>query len=144
MAVTAHFYDQFFVNLAAKVIDLTTDSLHIALTSNSYVPNQGTDEYWSTPQAYEITGTGYSAGGVALSSVTSSVANGVWTLNAANVSWTEATFTAYYAVIYDSTPGSASSAWPLIGYIDFGGAQSPSSGTFSITWSSGIGTITIS
>src|ERR1700757_3578112 len=143
MAVSAHFYDNFFVNLAAKDISLTSDTIKCALVSSSYTPNQATDEYWSTPQAYEISGTGYTTGGITLTSVTSSLVSGVWTFNAANISWTSATFSANYAVIYDSTPGTAATD-PLIGYINFGTTESPSAGTLSISWASGIGTVTAS
>lgn len=143
ITVSAHFYDNFFAAQAAKTINLASDTIKCALVSNSYTPNQATDEYWSTPQAYEISGTGYTTGGITLSSVTSSLVSGVWTFNAANISWTTATFSAYYAIIYDSTPGTAATD-PLIGYINFGGVESPSAGTLAISWASGIGTVTAS
>lgn len=49
--------------------------------------------------------------------------------DATDTAWTEATFTAYHAVIYDSTNTKS-----LICSIDFGGAKSVSSGTFTIQW----------
>jgi hypothetical protein len=141
MAVTAHFYNNFFTQLAAENINLTSDNLYLALVSSSYSPNQGTDTYWSTPQAYEITGTGYTTGGTAIGSI--AVTTSGWDFSGANASWTSATFSAAYAVLYDKKSSAGTS--PLIGYINFGGTESPSSSTFSITWNaSGIGQITVS
>lgn len=51
-------------------------------------------------------------------------------LSSANPSWTSATITAYGAVIYYSTGTGSTST--LIGYLDFGGAQSSSSATFTV------------
>jgi len=51
--------------------------------------------------------------------------------NATDSAWTTATFTAYHAVIYDSTAGN-----DLICSIDFGGAKTVSAGTFTIQWDS--------
>jgi hypothetical protein len=144
MAVTAHFYDNFWINLAAKTIDLTTDTLKGALVTSSYTPNLATDEFWSTPQADEVAnGNGYTTGGMTLTSVTFSLVSGVATLNFANLSWTSATFSASFLVIYDDQTGTASTA-PLIGIVEFGQVESPSDGTLSISWASGVGTITSS
>ena len=46
-----------------------------------------------------------------------------------DTAWTVATFTAYHAVIYDVTNTKS-----LICSIDFGGAKTVSSGTFTIRW----------
>lgn len=56
-------------------------------------------------------------------------------LDAADPSWANATFTARYGVVYDSTPGSAATN-PLIGLLDFGSDVSPSAATLSITFDS--------
>jgi hypothetical protein len=47
-------------------------------------------------------------------------------------SWAAATFTARYAVIVDTTPGSSATN-PLVGYCDFGEDVSPNNGTLAIT-----------
>ena len=135
--VAAHVYGEFIAALATKSVNLSSDAIKVMLVTSSYTPAQATDQYASTPQAYEISGTGYTAGGVALSSVTIADTTDVWTLSAANAVWTTATFTARYAIVYDSSPGSYASD-PLIGYVDFGGNQSPSGVTFTIAWASGI------
>jgi hypothetical protein len=136
VAVSAHVYGQFAAGLATKTMNLSSDAIKVALVTSSYTPAQATDQFWSTPQANEITGTGYTAGGAALTSVSITDTSNVWTLSAANTTWTTATFTARYAIVYDSTPGTAATD-PLIGYVDFGANQSPSGVNFSINWSSG-------
>jgi hypothetical protein len=55
-------------------------------------------------------------------------------LDANDVSWTSATFTARYAVIWSNTAGASSTTDPVLGYIDFGADQSPAGVTFSISF----------
>ena len=133
-------YNQFKTEIMNKVIDLEADTIMVALLDNSHSFDQ-TAVGWAVPDANELSaGGGYSEGGEALASkaVTQESTHGKF--DAADVSWTSATFTAYHAVIYDDTP--TSPADPLICSIDFGGAQSVSSGTFTIQWAAG-GILTI-
>lgn len=63
------------------------------------------------------------------------IGTAVTVLSAANMVWTSSGggFSAAYGLVYDSTPASYSSD-PVIGYYDFGGTLSPSSGgTLTIT-----------
>lgn len=137
ITVVSHVFGQFVNALATKTVNLSSDSIKVMLVSSSYTPSQAADTYASTPQAYEITGTGYTAGGAALTSVTLADSGNVFTLSAANVTWTTATFTARYAIIYDAQPGSYATD-PLIGYVDFGANQSPSGVNFQIAWTGGV------
>lgn len=119
-----------------KEIDWGSDTLKVALLTSSYTPNQDTHDYWDDVSANEVTGTGYTAGGATLASVTIGYTSGtnVTKFDAADVSWAASTITARYAVIYDDTPGTAATK-PLIAYVDFGTDQSSSAGTFTLTWS---------
>jgi len=137
MAVTAHVYGQFIASLATKTMNLSTDSIKVMLVTSSYTPNQASDQFANTPQANEITGTGYTAGGTALTGVTIADTGNVWTLSAANTSWATATFTARYAIVYDAQTGTLSTE-PLIGYVDFGANQAPAGVTFEIDWAGGV------
>jgi hypothetical protein len=56
-------------------------------------------------------------------------------LDAADSSWTSATFTARGAVIYKKR-GGAATADELLCYIDFAADKSCSNGTFTIQWNS--------
>ncbi|AKJ72124.1 hypothetical protein WKY82_09340 [Gordonia malaquae] len=142
MAVSAKLYANFHKSIGNKEVDLDSDAIKVMLCTSSYTPNQGTHQYKSSVTG-EVTGTGYTAGGATLASVTAGVTGNVFKFDADDVSWPSSTITARYAVIYDSTPGSDASR-PLIGYVDFGADVSTTSGTFQIVWnSSGIFTQTV-
>lgn len=143
MAVTAKLYGNVLTSLANKEIDLDSDSLKVMLCTSSYTPDQDAHRYKSSI-TNEVTGTGYTATGAALTSVTVTydAPSNTLTLDAADSSWTTSTITARYAVVYDSTPASDATR-PLICYIDFGADVISTAGTFSITWNAaGIATFT--
>ena len=140
---TTKTYGSLIAKAFNKEVDFDSDTIKVALLSSSYTPNQDTHDYWDDVSAYEVSGTGYTAGGATLAnkSVTYNSSTNVTKFDADDVSWTSSTITARYAVIYDATGTASTSA--LIGYVDFGSDQSSSSGTFSIVWdSAGIFTTT--
>ena len=143
MAVSAKVYTLFQKSLANKEIDLDTDTLKVMLCTSTYTPNQDTHQYKSSV-TNEVTGTGYTATGATLGSVTVTNSGHVVTLDAADTSWSTSTITARYAVVYDSSPASDATR-PLICYVDFGADVVSSGGTFQITWdAAGIVTFTAS
>lgn len=143
MAVSAKVYASFFLTLENKEIDLDSDTLKVMLCTSSYTPNQTTHKYKSDI-TNEVSGTGYTATGAALTSVTATNSGLVFTLDAADTSWTTSTITARYAIVYDSTP-STDATRPLIMYVDFGADVVSTAGTFLITWNaSGLMTLTAS
>jgi hypothetical protein len=137
-------YGNFLLKALNKEVDFDSDTIKVALLTSSYTPNQDTHDYFNDVSANEVTGTGYTAGGITLSSKTATYDSGtnVIVLDAADVTWSSSTITARYAVVYDSTGTSSTSA--LIGYVDFGSDQSSTNGNFTITWdSTGIVRITV-
>lgn len=78
---------------------------------------------------------GYTAGGIALSALTSTYnATGhTQTLGAANTVWAAITAVARYAVVYDSTPASDATR-PLVLYQDFGTDVTATGGAFTVAW----------
>lgn len=141
MAVSAHFYDNYWTSLNAAKINLLSDTIKLMLCTSTYTPNRGTHQYKSDV-TNEVSGTGYTATGNTVTSMGSNIASNVYSITGANASWPASTFTARYAVLYDATPATDATR-PLIGYVDFGADQSPSNGTLSITWNaSGIGQVT--
>lgn len=118
---------------AAQRIDWVTDTIKVLLATSTYSPNQDTHQFKSDI-TNEITGTGYTAGGVTLGtkSVTYDTTTNEARLIAANAQWTTATFTARYGIVYKDTGVAGTS--PLVSLIDFGSDQSVSSGTFTIAW----------
>jgi hypothetical protein len=61
------------------------------------------------------------------------IGRGIIVLDAADVSWTTATLTARYAVIYDSSPATNATR-PLIALIDFGADVSSTASTFQLNF----------
>lgn len=100
-----------------KLINFTSDTIKIALTTSSYVPDQDVHEFFDDI-TNEIVATGYTAGGVTLVSptLTYTGATNVLKLSANNVILPLSGIVVMRNVIlYDSTPGSAATN-PLIGY----------------------------
>jgi len=130
-------YSRFFANLMNKIIDMEADTIKIALLTDSHAFNVAHNG-WAQVSANEISGAGYSAGGEELGgkAVTQAITT-KW--DADNVSWSEATFSAFHAVIYDDTLVGKD----LIASIDFGGEQAIADGTFAIEFNAS-GIITLS
>lgn len=115
------------------VVDWDTDTIKVTLHTATYAPDKDAHDFFNDI-TNEITGTGYTAGGITLSgkSVVVNAATDTVRFLAANISWTTATFTARYAVVRKDT-GTATTS-PVICYFDFGSDQSVSNGTFAINW----------
>ena len=125
-------YNSAIDDMARGAIDFDTDSFKAMLVTSTYVPNKDTDLKRSAV-TNEVTGTGYTAGGVAsVVTVTKDTANDKVTLQFGAVSWASSTITARACVYYKSR-GGASSADELVAYNDFGSDVSSTGGTFSIT-----------
>jgi hypothetical protein len=138
-------YGQFLSQALNKEIDWDTDTIKVALLSNAYTPDQDAHNYFDDVVANEVTGTGYTQGGITLSNKTNTYdsATNVIKLDADDVTWSSSTITARYAVVYDATPATDATK-PLIGYVDFGSDQSSSNGNFTITWdATGIVRVTV-
>ncbi|MCK9370986.1 hypothetical protein M0R04_13835 [Candidatus Dojkabacteria bacterium] len=117
-------------------IDLSADTIKIALLTSSYTPDQDAHDFYDDVSANEVANSGtYAAGGATLTvTVSQDNTDDEAVFDATDVSWTGTTITARYAVIYKSTGTASTSA--LICLIDFGSNQSSSSGTFAITFAS--------
>jgi hypothetical protein len=138
-------YGNFVVKSFNKEIDWDSDTIKVALLTNAYTPNQDGHDYFDDVVANQVTGTGYTSGGITLANKTNTYnsATNVIVLDADDVTWASSTITARYAVIYDATPATDATR-PLIGYVDFGSDQSSSNGNFTITWdSTGIVRVTV-
>lgn len=120
----------------STAINLASDTIKLMLLTSSYTPDIDADVFIDDVSANEVPASGtYSAGGATLtkSSSTDDTDNeGVF--DAADVSFTTATISARYAVIYKDT-GTPSTS-PIIAVIDFGSVQNSTNGTFTITFDS--------
>ncbi len=137
-------YGNCIVKAFNKEIDFDSDTLKVALSTNAHTPNQDTHDYFNDV-TNEITGPGYTAGGATVTGVTVTYTGGsnLITVDAADVSWTTASFTARNYHLYDSTPGTAATN-PLIQYETFGADTTVTASTFTIAWNAaGIFTVTV-
>lgn len=134
MAVTAQVYGRAAELLLEGSHDLDGATYNVMLTTSAYTPDVDTHDFRSDV-TNEVTGTGYSAGGQALGTVTVTYdsANNRAVFDAADAVWASSTITARYAVIYRPR-GGASSADELLCYVDFGADVSSTGGAFTIAW----------
>ena len=121
-------YDDFKEDLMYGSVDLSGDTIKCVLLDDSH-SFDATDSTYADISANEIAGTGYVAGGATLANQAVSMAANTATFDADDTSWTSASFTCYFAALVDITNTSS-----LICTIDFGGAQTVTSGTFTIEW----------
>jgi hypothetical protein len=139
MAATSFWFGltikDFFGATATDKVDWINDTIKVAILSSAATINQDTNEYWSDLVANEVTGTGYTAGGITLASktLTYDVASNTTRLKAADIVWSTVTFTnGRYATVYKSTGTNSTSH--LLGWVDFGANQSPAAVDFTISW----------
>lgn len=89
MAVTFTLFPNFKLKQhnGVRVIDLDSASIKVAILTNSYTPADAND-VWSDISANEVAGSGYSAGGTAISGVTLTGApNPVWAFS--DITWAQ-------------------------------------------------------
>lgn len=126
--------------------DFNVDTYVMTLVTNSYTPSPNTDAQWSAVSANEVsTGSGYTAGGVVLSGVSSTLSGATVTFTCAAPTWLSFSATFRYAVIVRRAGGSLASTDLLLCYVDCsgGGSLTGGGGTLTITPNaSGIFTIT--
>lgn len=118
-------------------LDLDLETHKVAMFTNSITPNFSSDTaYGVSPyNANEVSGTGYTSGGVVLTSTALSESpTGTIMYDAADTSWASSTITnARCALIYaDALAGNNA-----IVLVNFGADYSTSNGTFTIQWASG-------
>ena len=133
MATTHKVYGLFMKSLVNKEVDFDSDTIKVALLSSGYSFAQDTHDYFDDVVASEISGTGYTAGGVTLASktVTYDAATNTLKLDGADPQWTDATLTFRHAVFYDATPGTNATR-PLISCVTWDVDQSVLSGTLTL------------
>jgi hypothetical protein len=130
-------FQVFVQDLGRKIHNLNGDTLKVMLTNVAPVNTNTVDGSLTEISA----GNGYSAGGTAVGSTAYSQSGGTATLTGSNVVFTASGGSigpARYAVIYNSTAGSASNR-PLIGWWDYGSSITLATGeTLTVDLSGGI------
>jgi len=105
------------------------DTFKLALYDNSASFTAATTAYTATN---EVGNSGsYAAGGGTLTNVSPTASGTTAFTDFADLSFTSATITAFGALIYNTTPNHTYTS-PTVCVLDFGGAKTSTSGTFTI------------
>lgn len=120
--------------IVTGAIDLDTDSFKMLLVSSVLTETEKDAFDFRNDIINEVTGTGYTAGGNAVTLTVAAVdgPNNDVEITASAVSWPTSTITALGAVIYKAR-GGASSADDVLCFLDFGGSVASTNGTFTVT-----------
>jgi hypothetical protein len=105
-------------------VHASTDTYKIALFTDAATLGAATTAYASTN---EVSGTGYTAGGVTLTGFTSGLSSGTAYITFSDASWANATITARGCLIYNSSKSNKA-----VATFDFGGNITSTSGTFTV------------
>lgn len=125
-------------NLTIGRHNFSLDTLKVMLVSS--VPSEANLDSWvaRSDATNEVTGTGYTAGGIAQAYTLNAVdtTNNRETITLTNITsgWTATTVT-YSGAIYYKDSGSAATDY-LIGFVDFGTSTPVTNGTIDITYTS--------
>jgi hypothetical protein len=144
MPVTAGFYGLGMKAIACGTVDLQGDTFGAMLTVG-YTANTDTDRWRSDVTTETIGTSGYTVGGATLTgnTVTYDAASNETRWTFTNPSWTQASFSANQLVVYKRN-GGTSSADELVMWVDFGGANTVTLGTFTYQVpATGAGAITV-
>lgn len=132
MAITQAMCTSFKQELLQGKHDFTAstgDSFKIALFTSSATLGAATTDYATTN---EVSGTGYSAGGAALTNVTPTTSGTTAFTDFADVTFSSSTITANGALIYNTTSGSGSGTTDAVCVLAFGGDKSSTNGDFTV------------
>lgn len=123
--------------LAKADIDFDTATFKVLLVSS--LPSEANLDAWANRSDVtdEVTGTGYTAGGIAQAFTLDAVdtTNNRQSVTYTNITngWTASTFSAVGCIIYKNSGSAATDT--LLHLVDFGGPVSCTAGNFSITYS---------
>ena len=111
----------------------TGDTFKLALYDNNASFTAATTAYTATD---EVSGTGYSAGGGALTNIDPTTSGTTALTDFADLTFSTATITARGALIYNTTPNttSVSVTNPTVVVLDFGGDKTSTAGDFTIVF----------
>jgi hypothetical protein len=135
MAITQALCTSFKLELlnGSHDFDLSSgDTFKVALYTSSATLSAATTAYSTTN---EVSGTGYIAGGNALTNIDPASSGTTAFVDFADSTWSSATLTARGALIYNSTPNTTSGAAPAnaaVAVLDFGGDKTSTAGDFTI------------
>jgi hypothetical protein len=122
--ITAGLTNSFKQQLLLGVHDFLTDTFKIALYTSSAVLDPATTIYTTSN---EVSGAGYTAGGLQLQNITVNLSMGIAYVSFTNPSWNGATFATRGALIYNFSKANKS-----VGVLNFGIDQTMLGQSFTI------------
>ena len=131
MAISSAICNTFKTEILTAVHNFTAstgNSFKLALYTSSASMGAATTAYATTNEIANTSGSAYTAGGKALTSVTPVLDGSTACCDFADISFTSASFTANGCLIYNDT----ASGDPGVCVVAFGGDKTVSSGTFTI------------
>jgi hypothetical protein len=136
MPTTNKLFGRVFISAFNKEINLTADTIKVALYTSASNIDQDVSRYKGdlTGEVSNV-GTNYATGGVTITTpvVSYDAPSNTVKFTASNPLFVDLNCPDYrYAVIYDATPATDATR-PLIGYVDFGQAI-PGTGDITIQW----------
>ena len=127
MAITQTTCTSFKKELLEAVHDFTSHTFKIALYSDSADLGASTTVYTTTNEITNTSGSAYSPGGKALTTIAPTTSGTVAFVDFENISWTSASFTARGALIYNSSASNKA-----VAVLDFGSNRVVSGDTFEV------------
>jgi hypothetical protein len=128
--MASHLQNSFISDLSLGNLIPGTHTFRMLLATSSYTPNKDHDRRDDVTNEV-ANGDGYTTKGETVTmTITTDNANDRTSISFSTPSWSDATITARWGVVYRDR-GGASSADELIGTLDFGGNISSTNGTFT-------------
>lgn len=116
----------FKAELYEGIHNLLVDTIKIALYTAGAELGEDTESYTATG---EVTGTGYSAGGIVLTGATVQSSGNTAYVSFNNASWANASFTSRGALIYNASKANRS-----VAVLNFGADRTVTNATFTVTF----------
>ena len=132
MAITSALCTSFKKELLERKHDFNATSGHtfkIALYTSSASLGASTTNYTTSN---EVVGTGYTAGGIALTNIDPTSSGTTAFIDFADATWPSATITAAGAVIYNTTTDGGTGTTNAVAVISFGGDKTSTNGDFVV------------
>ena len=132
MAITSALCTSFKKELLERKHDFNATSGHtfkIALYTSSASLDAATTDYTTSN---EVVGTGYTAGGIALTNIDPTSSGTTAFVDFADATWPSATITAAGALIYNTTTDGGTGTTNAVAVISFGGDKTSTNGDFVV------------
>jgi len=132
MAITSALCTSFKKELLERKHDFNATSGHtfkIALYTSSATLGAATTDYTTSN---EVVGTGYTAGGIALTNIDPTTSGTTAFIDFADATWPNATITAAGALIYNTTTDGGTGTTDAVAVISFGGDKTSTNGDFVV------------